>query len=119
MKQATAEKRQAATVTRSHDDDDITVNGAFDELAEEVGIDAATSACRCSASISVLAWTRISTGIRRRINLLNAMTDRALDAFAMPTSRRRIGAAAITRAPCEDAGQPDHPARRDLDPGPP
>ena len=100
-KQATAEKRQRRE-RGSINPDDI-IKGAF-ELAEDVGIDNLSMPLlgkHLGVGVTSIYWY-----FRKKDDLLNAMTDRALQASTCsrrPMSKPRIGArrCATTRARCE------------------
>ena len=79
-KQATAEKRQRRE-RGSINPDDI-INGAF-ELAEEVGIDNLSMPLRgkhLGVGVTSIYWY-----FRKKDDLLNAMTDRALRQYVFST----------------------------------
>ncbi len=91
-KQPTAEKRQRRE-RGSINPDDI-INGAF-ELAEQVSIDNLSMPLlgkHLGVGVTSIYWY-----FRKKDDLLNAMTDRALREFvvATPTSRPRIGAESL------------------------
>ena len=100
-KQATAEKRQRRE-RGSINPDDI-IKGAF-ELAEDVGIDNLSMPLlgkHLGVGVTSIYWY-----FRKKDDLLNAMTDRALKQVRVRharTSRPRTGArrCATTRARCE------------------
>lgn len=99
-KQPTAEKRQRRE-RGSINPEDI-IKGAF-ELAEQVSIDNLSMPLlgkHLGVGVTSIYWY-----FRKKDDLLNAMTDRALREFvvATPTSRPRIGASRwpTTPEPCE------------------